>query len=276
LENMLIIQQYNMLINNIINRITQQIIILDAKTGATLKTNEAAMAKMLEDFEYMDNLTEALSHRAVSKSGEQFDLEIKSDDQVMNLEVTAHALPWEDKDAILYTIDDVSKTTKEIKVLEGFAYYDSLTNLYNRTYGMRTLNEWLAEKRAFVLLFIDLDKLKYINDVFGHEEGDTYIISAGNHLRTFPENAVVCRLGGDEFMVLVPDINEDEASKKAAVIAAALETDKYLTNKEFVYGMSYGCVGVTADNTQEARFILAAADEKMYAHKRSRKMERRE
>ncbi|MCL2190234.1 MAG: GGDEF domain-containing protein [Defluviitaleaceae bacterium] len=276
MEHMQIIEQFNTLINNIINRVTLQILIMERDTGAMLKTNEAAMAKMLDDFEYMGKLTEALSHHDVSKSGAQFELNFESNGQELTLLVMGHALPWEDKDALLYTIDDVSEATKEIKELENFAYHDSLTNLHNRTYGMRILNKWLDEKREFVLLFADLDRLKYINDVFGHEEGDKYIISAGNHLRAFPKGAIICRLGGDEYMALIPNMTEDEATQKAAAIATALETDKYLADKEFTYGMSYGCVGVTKTNTSPAKTILSTADEKMYVHKRARKAERRD
>ncbi|MCL2499530.1 MAG: GGDEF domain-containing protein [Defluviitaleaceae bacterium] len=268
------IEQFGMLISSLIQYIPQQILVLEKGTNAILLMNEAAISEMHRDHDYIENLTALMVGHTISAGGTQVEVSYVFEGAERHLFVLAYSLVWEDKDAILYTVADMSETKKEIKTLEIFAYQDHLTGLYNRTFGMRTLEEWLVNKRAFVLLFADLDKLKYINDVFGHDEGDTYIITAAKHLRGFPENSVVCRLGGDEFMVLIPDVNSDEVQSKASEIYTALETDPYLEDKEFTYSMSYGFVSVDTDNELPAKYLLSTADERMYANKRARKKER--
>jgi diguanylate cyclase (GGDEF)-like protein len=139
---------------------------------------------------------------------------------------------------------------------------------------MMTLDSWLYEKRQFVLVFADLDSLKYINDEFGHIEGDIYIINAAKHLRTFSPDAIVCRIGGDEYMLLVPDISYDEAHEKMSEIFENFQNDEYLKDKTFTYSISFGIFAVGEKNKLSASDILGIADERMYENKRARKKNR--
>ena len=168
----------------------------------------------------------------------------------------------------------VEQLSERQRKLENRAYHDSATQLFNRTFGMLTLDNWLKEKKSFVLIFIDLDFLKRINDEFGHYEGDVYIMNAAKHLKTFSENAVVCRIGGDEFMLLVPDISYDEANAAMKKMRKNFVNDEYLANKTFSYSLSFGIVLVDGDNTMPASEILTIADKRMYENKRKRKKER--
>lgn len=157
------------------------------------------------------------------------------------------------------------------QTLEVHAYRDSLTQLYNRTFGMLTLDSWLYEKRRFVLIFADLDNLKYINDKFGHKEGDEYIMNAAKHLRTYSPDAVISRIGGDEFMLLVPDASLDESYVIMSKIYENFQNDIYLNDKPFSYSISYGIAAVDTDNKLSASDILSIADERMYTNKRMKK-----
>ena len=167
------------------------------------------------------------------------------------------------------------KLEDEVEALETQAYHDDMTHLYNRAYGMSMLNLWLTEKRRFVLIFVDLDRLKYINDEFGHMEGDMYITNAANTLKTFSADCVACRLGGDEFMLLVPDISYDSAYTISNEIFENFKNHPHLEGKEFSYSISFGIVAVDTDNKLPARDLLGMADEKMYENKRLRKMQRK-
>ena len=161
------------------------------------------------------------------------------------------------------------------QALEKQAYRDVMTHLYNRAFGMFTLDSWLEEKKRFSLIFADLDKLKYINDEYGHHEGDEYIINAGKCLEGFPAEAVVCRLGGDEFMLLVKEIDFEQATSIMENLTKEFQVSPYLEDKEFKYSMSYGIVFVDENNELPMGDILSIADERMYVNKRKRKMERR-
>ena len=169
----------------------------------------------------------------------------------------------------------VTAAKYKIKALEVHAYNDSITKLFNRTFGMLTLDSWLHEKKLFVLVFADLDGLKYINDEFGHYEGDMYIMNAAKHLKLFSSSTVACRIGGDEFMLLVPDIDYDDANTTMLKIYADLQNDEYLNGKPYTYSISFGIVAVGPDNIMTASDILSIADERMYENKRMRKKARK-
>lgn len=156
-------------------------------------------------------------------------------------------------------------------ILEEKAYKDSFTQAYNRAFAMNALEKHLISKKCFVIIFVDLDNLKYINDEFGHKDGDLYILNAVKHLKNFSKDALVCRIGGDEFLLLDLDISYEEAHKKMTELGESLKKDESLKGKEYNYGMSFGLVFVASDNTMPASEILSMADERMYEHKRERK-----
>lgn len=91
------------------------------------------------------------------------------------------------------------------KELTSIAYCDALTGLYNRAYLFEKIND-LLEKRnlRMAIIFLDLDGFKPINDTLGHKMGDALLKRVSKRLlELFPENATICRLGGDEFIILL-------------------------------------------------------------------------
>ena len=163
----------------------------------------------------------------------------------------------------------VAKT--KIENFEPYVYRNYATKLYNQTFGMLTLNNWLRDKKRFVLIFADLDRLKYVNYEFGHSEGDAYIMNAAKHLKEFSPDAVVCRIGGDKFMLLVPDVSYEKAHFRMITIYYALQNDGYLKGKKYSYSISFGIVAVETGDKMSANEILAIADERMYEDKRMKK-----
>lgn len=103
------------------------------------------------------------------------------------------------------------KLKQKEKEIERLAYYDTLTNLANRTLFYNLAEKLLANAKRrntiLGLMFIDIDKFKYINDTYGHRIGDKILIEVAKILKKCTrENDVVARLGGDEFLVLLPDL----------------------------------------------------------------------
>ena len=106
---------------------------------------------------------------------------------------------------------DISKIKHVESQLEYLANHDSLTGLVNRLMFMDILEETIQSNRSgdslFGLMFIDLDNFKNINDSLGHSIGDSVLIKVANKLKeTIRENDIICRYGGDEFIILVKDI----------------------------------------------------------------------
>jgi diguanylate cyclase (GGDEF)-like protein len=134
------------------------------------------------------------------------------------------------------------------------------------------LNERLEQHIPFVICFIDMDRLKYVNDVFGHAEGDRYILQVSELLKTFSRD--VCRLGGDEFMVLSTGITQETAEARLEALRDILVAQNHTSDDgkiSYKCSMSYGVVEVTVDNELPASDLLALVDEKMYAYKKAYK-----
>lgn len=155
--------------------------------------------------------------------------------------------------------------------LETHAFRDPLTKLFNRRYGMEILNKLLEEKRAFSLCFVDLDNLKYINDKFGHSEGDKFILDVAGQLEKALYDGIVARVGGDEFMIMLPGGTEAETARRMEEVCAALAHYGKRPDGKSGPAMSYGIVEVKEDNTVPAGRILADADKKMYTMKAKHK-----
>ncbi len=124
---------------------------------------------------------------------------------------------------------DITTIKASQEVASRLVYYDFLTELPNR----RMLNERLAQALAITirsnlrgaLLFIDIDNFKYINDTKGHAAGDLLLIEVGQRLkRTLRAGDTVARVGGDEFVVLLAELNSDltESSYQAHAISSKI------------------------------------------------------
>ncbi len=151
------------------------------------------------------------------------------------------------------------------------AYTDILTNSFNRRYGMKVLDDWLAEGRSFVLCFVDIDNLKCVNDRFGHSEGDNYIIQVAEILRSFSSESILCRIGGDEFMILAQGLDNDKAIKRMETLRNSQITYNFPEDRSYAHCISYGIIEISEDNTLSASDILSIADERMYEYKRTHK-----
>ena len=265
------LEQIKRLLTNITQHIPQQIIVVDRQTRELLFMSLSARHMAVMNMGYVETLMETIASQGHPGGWHDAELQYSEDGEIKYLSVTSYFIEWEESSAEAFVISDISTAKKQIQELETHAYRDAMTHLYNRFYGMLTLNQWLDEKRTFALIFADLDNLKFINDRFGHPEGDKYIANAAKHLRPFSPDAVVCRLGGDEFMLLAPGIGHDDALARMNEICRDLQNDPYLTGREYFYRVSFGIVAVGEANSLSASDILSLADEKMYEHKRMRK-----
>ncbi len=99
--------------------------------------------------------------------------------------------------------------------IEFLNFHDNLTQLYSRNYFKTFINGIDIEKRLpFALMVIDINKLKVINDVFGHKKGDEVIVSTAKFLtETFEKHGVIFRWEGDEFLVFMPNVKNELAKK---------------------------------------------------------------
>lgn len=179
-----------------------------------------------------------------------------------------------DQDITLGVMIDITTSYIKRKKIEIERDVDELTQIYNRNGLKIKINKLLEDKNIaqYALIFIDLDDLKQVNDVYGHYCGDLYLKQMTNVLKTISgEKCLVGRLGGDEFIAffhhydsmekLNNDINQLNEIRDQIVLLA----DDHSVNLAFSYGVCYG-----TESTDLQRMI-EIADYKMYENKRKRK-----
>lgn len=146
------------------------------------------------------------------------------------------------------------------------AYVDSLTNLYNRAFLDSALKN-MHRRGTVGGIMVDLDFFKAINDTYGHSAGDNALQEvAGILVKSAPEEALVTRMAGDEFMILLQDPAEDELVAIENAIDAEIEKRNASSDKPFTLSLSYGhCIMNANLNTIDD--FLRCMDQNMYATK---------
>ncbi|MBT9528446.1 MAG: EAL domain-containing protein [Rhizobacter sp.] len=167
----------------------------------------------------------------------------------------------------------ISREITEQKVAEEhihhMARHDSLTGLPNRMMFSSLLNVAIPTaaryKRNFAVMFIDLDRFKFINDTLGHEAGDTLLKEITARFRqTLRASDVIARLGGDEFVVLVQEVNDREhASAVARKMLSAAIKPMVLVGQECRVTASIGIAMYPSDGEDE-QTLMKNADSAMY------------
>jgi diguanylate cyclase (GGDEF)-like protein/PAS domain S-box-containing protein len=174
--------------------------------------------------------------------------------------------------AVLISLTDITAQRTASERLAYEATHDSLTGLPNRAYVVTRVTEALESGRHHFLaavLFIDLDNLKTINDMFGHDAGDDLLRSAAQRLRrAVRSDDVVARLGGDEFVALLIDqIALPDLDALADRLHTTLSEPVVIDNVTLSIGASIGIVVVENNDPRGAAQILHDADTAMYEAK---------
>ena len=173
--------------------------------------------------------------------------------------------------SILHALER-NKLKEELKRLSLF---DDLTQLYNRR-GFKTMSSQLLKrskryKRPFAVFFIDIDKMKEINDKHGHLRGDVALIDFSLILKdTFRDADVISRFGGDEFVVLLEDIKENFAEKVEKRLEAKIKAYNKKKKRGFELLMSVGVNYVSDASSVTIEEVLMEADDIMYRRKKEK------
>ncbi|MGN7612084.1 sensor domain-containing protein [Magnetococcales bacterium HHB-1] len=169
---------------------------------------------------------------------------------------------------------DISRVKEVEDKLERLAFFDGLTGLPNRTFFKTQLeHEFRSANRRrtkLALLFMDLDNFKNINDTLGHEAGDRLLTIMGQRIRSCVRDSdTVSRLGGDEFTVILTDIdNASNVSYVAQNIRKILQKPVKLNEHQVVVGGSIG-IAIYPDDGNRLDTLIKNADTAMYHAKES-------
>ena len=170
--------------------------------------------------------------------------------------------------------EDITEQKQHQRQMEQLAYYDTLTGLANRRLFKDHLDALVTKAQHHnehsALLFLDLDRFKIINDTLGHDAGDQLLITVSERLQTcVAEGDIVSRLGGDEFTIILKNIEQQPDSYVAAVsekIIAQLSEPIQLGREEVVVTTSIG-ITIMPTDSQYSSELMKNADMAMYKAK---------
>ena len=176
----------------------------------------------------------------------------------------------------------LAKVTRELYLqdlqleLKLLASIDPMTKLFNRRYltqiSEHTLDLAKREQENLSVIMLDIDKFKFINDTYGHQIGDNVIISLSNKLiENQRKSDIICRYGGEEFVILLPNTSQNNAEKVAEKIRKDVEslTLKFELHKDLKFTISLGVSEVAIENENSIESVLKRADDALYEAKES-------
>lgn len=184
-------------------------------------------------------------------------------------QISTHAIEWQNREAYAHIIIDITDHKKQTQRLSRKAYLDPSLGIYNRLFFKEYMTNILNEQTCVTLCYMDLDGLKYVNDHFGHPEGDAYLgrfVSAvQNHIRN---GDILARIGGDEFCLVLPGCRIDDANGKMESIRDAFIREN---TREYPASFSFGALEIKEDSNLTLQEIIEKADAVMYEYKRKHK-----
>lgn len=164
---------------------------------------------------------------------------------------------------------ELAQKSQEEEELRNEAYHDTLTGCFTRQYAELKMQNLLNEGLPFSVCFADLDGLKQVNDRYGHEAGDSYLMTVSETLKgACREQDILVRYGGDEFLVIFPELSAAAISEQLQGTGQKLRELQETGRYPFSMSLSIG----TADSceSRDMKELVRIADKKMYDKKKFR------
>jgi len=196
---------------------------------------------------------------------------LRKDSTVIHMEVYGAQTFYKGKPAILGTFIDITARKKAEKTIEYMAYHDSLTGLYNRHYFYNYLRTSLNQDttKNLAVLFLDLDRFKIINDSMDHGIGDFLLQQVSNRLEEcVGKRGVLARHEGDEFIISLINMNQEEAAALAEKILHCFTDPFHIEQYEIYTAASIGVSCYPRDGN-DVDTLIKKAEQAMYETKKT-------
>ncbi|MCK0163018.1 diguanylate cyclase [Marinobacter sp. S6332] len=197
---------------------------------------------------------------------------LRKDGSSYPIEISGAAIVWGGQPATLNMLTDISdRKAAEEKILY-LAHHDSLTGLVNRSVLRERLQHTIGLARRsrdpFAVLFIDLNAFKQVNDTHGHEVGDVLLQQVSQRIKKqLRDTDTFARIGGDEFVVLLPQIKGNQDVKQIMTrIEETMAKQFHIQQHKLHCHVSQGAAQYPEDGTS-VQALLRQADKNMYANK---------
>jgi len=170
---------------------------------------------------------------------------------------------------------DITERKKLEEKLKKLAHYDVLTGCCSRGYGLNLLEQQIKlakrKKTPILLLYLDIDGFKAINDIYGHAEGDKVLKEAFKLFKyTLREVDSICRIGGDEFLLIFPESSPNDAPLVRKRLGKNLEKLNQKLNQPYEIDFSIGLSVYDPSNPLSIEELIRIADENMYEEKKKK------
>ncbi|WP_258549736.1 EAL domain-containing protein [Rossellomorea aquimaris] len=231
---------------------------------------EDIMNKDVSHFTSMENIKKIREQTKDSTSGERFELTIyRLNGDAIELEISAMPILYGGRMAIQLVGRDITNRKETEKTIRTMAYYDSLTGLPNRNKFKKYLNESIREvpDQSIAILFLDLDRFKVINDTKGHSTGDIILEKVAFQLKNVvKDKGIVFRQGGDEFIILLSNLNEKEVEETTGEVLHSFNSPIVIHEQEFFVTPSIG-ISMYPKDGEDQESLIKHADTAMYLAK---------
>ncbi|USD67330.1 EAL domain-containing protein [Vibrio sp. SCSIO 43136] len=243
----------------------------------TLNGRSLAEFSQLFSVAEMEVLFKKIAAHSVHSYDDEFVSMVGGNDEKVHLECRATYFDVDGNAFVMVNARDVTERVIAQKKIHELAYYDSLTQLANRSLFSQQIEELIQqhheESKYGALLYFDLDQFKKINDSLGHGVGDQVLIEVASRTRSiFKAKAICGRLGGDEFVVALSDLADspEYAAEKAMVLARelanSLSKPLILDDATLHTTASIG-IAFFPDENVDASELIRRADTAMYKAK---------
>ncbi|WP_241768521.1 putative bifunctional diguanylate cyclase/phosphodiesterase [Mesobacillus subterraneus] len=209
----------------------------------------------------LGNAKESLDCRFVHHKGNFLTVQLKTIPIVIHSEITG----------MYIIIRDLSEQAKSNELIRYMAFHDQLTGLFNRRALLDHLDRHVKNRgkqnSPFALLFLDIDRFKYLNDTLGHIVGDQILKQVADRLVEIKkENGTVYRQGGDEFIFVLEETGRAAAGKFAQKILSKFNESFYFNSQEYYITPSIG-ISLYPNDGRDAESLIKYADEALYSVK---------
>ena len=266
------VENYNGLLLDLISRSEEDILVTSVKHPRILYSSLSTV-KELQNYELYNIFLEKQEHHLLKKASEDSSYEWTWDAEDSShhfYRITTALMEWQGEEAYAHIILEITQEKLEQDKLEQEAYFDTLTQVGNRHYFQKKLNELLDTGEDLIFCYCDLDHLKYVNDNYGHIEGDWYICHFVDIVKqNIREDDIFVRVGGDEFCLVLKGCPTDVAQKKIQQIQDDFTAE---STKPYDKNFSFGIVQLPKGHeTVDIDDILQRADAAMYLQKKEHK-----
>jgi len=276
-------------LENVISSINNDVLIILDHNGSIVMCNNSIermlgykaeeVLKKTTDFVFFDTQSypEKWGQIYEKLEKEGFDVELATGKKKDNTPIPLEIITWNlsGRAGAVQLLRDITERKQMEEKLHLLSLMDELTGLYNRrgffNLAERQLKLSKRTKKGLLLFYVDVDRLKWINDTLGHKEGDRALLETTEiFARTFRASDIIARIGGDEFVIIAVDALRESADIILNRLQEHVEAQNSMENRSYDISLSVGKVYYDPENPLTIDEMLAKADSLMYKQKQEK------